>query len=225
MSQRNGKACTDQTTAHVRSSPSLSPAPRQPDDLPEFAVLTNDDDRQRKAELQRPGTYGVVVTPESFSDLPEYASVASPGSRRTSEHSPRSTVGSPGPTLSRTSTRTDPNVVVLDRFEDTPPASAGPFSSASASRRPSLPESMQYLSMSSSPPTTSAFHPLAPTPPTRASTTDGRLLAWFRQHIVKRIVQPPDTGTPEDIVSPTATRSAFEAESARFQPVRSSLID
>lgn len=51
-------------------------SPRSSDsglNLPAFATLTNDEDRERKAESTLPGTYSVVVTPKSFADLPEYA--------------------------------------------------------------------------------------------------------------------------------------------------------
>ena len=42
------------------------------DDLPPFSVLTSDEEWQRKAEYQRPGTYYVVANSDSFADLEEY---------------------------------------------------------------------------------------------------------------------------------------------------------
>jgi hypothetical protein len=43
------------------------------DELGAFASLATDEDRERKAECARPGTYNVVVNPSSFKHLPEYS--------------------------------------------------------------------------------------------------------------------------------------------------------
>ena len=42
------------------------------DHLPPFTTLTNDDDWQKKAEYQLPGTFFVVAVPDSFTDVEEY---------------------------------------------------------------------------------------------------------------------------------------------------------
>jgi len=47
-------------------------SPPQDDHLPPFSLLTNDDDRERKAEFRKPGTYNVVVNTASFAELEEY---------------------------------------------------------------------------------------------------------------------------------------------------------
>ena len=46
--------------------------PNEKDILPPFSSLTNDEDRERKAELKPVGTYIVVVNPASFVNLEEY---------------------------------------------------------------------------------------------------------------------------------------------------------
>ncbi|KAJ5670256.1 transcriptional regulator family: Fungal Specific TF [Penicillium maclennaniae] len=78
------------------------------DALPAFSLLTSDEDRERKAEASSPGTYHVVVIPDSFSALPEYVDDVSERSR--SEAS-SSVVNSP---ISRSKAEsdigTDPNV-------------------------------------------------------------------------------------------------------------------
>jgi hypothetical protein len=48
------------------------PSPGLIDSLPPFSILTTDEERERKAEVSSPGTYHVVVNPNSFSGLPEY---------------------------------------------------------------------------------------------------------------------------------------------------------
>ncbi|RMZ92691.1 hypothetical protein DV736_g66, partial [Chaetothyriales sp. CBS 134916] len=110
-----------------------SPAPTetssesvQVDDLPPFAQLLTDEDRERKAERSSPGTYHVVVNPDSFLHLPEYN-----GDNDTKRQSPlrRGSVAA-----SQTSSQSamdgvlghsDPNTVVLSRFEDVPRRGAG----------------------------------------------------------------------------------------------------
>ena len=42
------------------------------DTLAPFTTLRNDEERQKKAEYRRPGTYFVVAIPLSFVDLEEY---------------------------------------------------------------------------------------------------------------------------------------------------------
>src|ERR1700754_2724477 len=57
------------------NSPALtetSPTSVPLDDLPPFATLTTDEDREKKAERSSPGTYNVVVNQDSFQHLPEY---------------------------------------------------------------------------------------------------------------------------------------------------------
>ena len=47
-------------------------SPKDKDVLPSFSSLTNDDDREKKAEFKPLGTYNVVVNPASFVQLEEY---------------------------------------------------------------------------------------------------------------------------------------------------------
>ena len=46
--------------------------PGEEDLLPPFHMLTNDDDREKKAMFRHPGTFNVVVNPASFVDFDEY---------------------------------------------------------------------------------------------------------------------------------------------------------
>jgi hypothetical protein len=74
--------------------------------LPPFTELSNEDERERKALTQPPGTYNVILIPDSFGRLPEYGGLI----RRY-----RSGNGSIPYGFSE-----DPNLVVLSEFEDTP---------------------------------------------------------------------------------------------------------
>ena len=86
--------------------------------LPPFTELSNEDERERKALTQLPGTYNVILTPDSFGRLPEYGGLI----RRY-----RSGNGSVPFGFSE-----DPNLVVLTEFEDTPYFMAIPERKSSA---------------------------------------------------------------------------------------------
>ena len=101
------------------------------DDLPPFATLTTDEERERKAVTTNPGTYNVVVNPESFQHLPEYSDDSDTKSLRTSPLRRGSLAASMASSQGRETLvdgaqevegmphhSEDPNVVILHRFED-----------------------------------------------------------------------------------------------------------
>ncbi|KAI9789653.1 MAG: hypothetical protein M1835_001509 [Candelina submexicana] len=91
------------------------------DALPPFATLTNDDDREKKAESQDPGTYNVIVNQDSFLGLPEYNDSGSPAPLDSGtpkiETGPRDSHANPEARMHSDQTE-DPNIVVLRKFED-----------------------------------------------------------------------------------------------------------
>lgn len=142
-------------TAQSRSRESSRSRPAAEDDLPPFSDLTNDEDRERKAETQDPGTFHVVVNPESFSDLPEYRdnaeAVTEAGLSEVAAGKRPATWPASGDgeqMVDGTLPTEDPNVVILRHFED-------------PGRRPSFPG---LFKTSASSPTTASFSPttLAP---------------------------------------------------------------
>ena len=211
----DGNAVWDPAAQRQSTSPTTSDLP---DGLPEFPVLTSDEDRERKAAVHKPGTFGVVVTPESFHNLPEYAiSVhsSSISSRRTSAHSSRGGYGSPRSTLGRLTTLPpDSNTVILDKFEDVSPSAVGPLSLSVTGRSDDFPESMHRLSITTAPysPTVIA----APVTPTVQQ--DDYLLQHFRQYIVSRLVHPQSDMIP-GVISQGSTRDVLEREATRFPPL------
>lgn len=213
------RASTNPPPANARDSRDASPIVRHPDDMPAFAILSNDDERERKAETQRPGTFGVVVTPESFADLPEYAGPTSPDSRRTSTHSQASSLfGHNSSTIGKPPLRsqTDPNVIVLDRFEDASPTSAGPWPTPTDSRRPSLPDRIQYLSIATSSLPSNSMMP--PSPVLNLAATDDPLISHFRQYLLPRLIQPQLADLPGDLLT-SMTKDLFEVEARHFPPL------
>lgn len=93
------------------------------DTFPPFASLTNDEDRERKAELKAPGTYHIVVNPSSFADLEEHINgdkEHNPTTKRTSGllRSESTAERLRSPTLLNTDDAHDPDIVILKNFED-----------------------------------------------------------------------------------------------------------
>lgn len=94
------------------------------DDLPPFATLTTDEDREKKAERSSPGTYNVVVNQDSFQHLPEYSDDPEIKRELLSPMRRGSQATSLGSSLSREAAVEgvpvpgDPNIVVLPKFED-----------------------------------------------------------------------------------------------------------
>ncbi|KAH0445659.1 hypothetical protein KCU90_g241, partial [Aureobasidium melanogenum] len=172
----------------LNSRRSLSPAY---DNLPSFADLTNDEDRERKAESQVPGTFNVVVNPESFAGLPEYGPIPGSRARGSSLQSGRNSWDSQMSTeVLRTRpklnpTTGDPNVVVLAKFEDAP-LSLPSLASFPIGRRTSLPENLHTLNISGGSRGSS-------TPSGRRNDSvaqglrDERLMVHYRGFISKRI--------------------------------------
>jgi len=78
--------------------------------LPPFIELRNEDERERKALSQPPGTFNVILTPDSFWQLPEYGGLI----RRHWSSSGSSL------SVSKFGFSEDPNLVILSEFEDTP---------------------------------------------------------------------------------------------------------
>ncbi|KAL4783487.1 hypothetical protein BJX76DRAFT_255362 [Aspergillus varians] len=85
--------------------------------LPDFSKLTSDEDREKKAQGSVPGTYHVVVVPESFARLPEYTEDALETMPSNIYSSPLSEYSSYDP-IEEVTMSEDPNVVILSQFRD-----------------------------------------------------------------------------------------------------------
>ena len=144
--------------------------------------MTNDEDREKKAEGQVPGTFNVVVNPESFAGLPEYGPLPGPRTRKSSLQSRRTSWDSQISTeVPRTRPNVnpangDPNIVVLAKFEDAP-LSLPSLASFPVDRRTSLPENLSSLNLASGRRNDSVTQGLR----------DERLMVHYRGFISKRI--------------------------------------
>jgi len=100
------------------ASPAPSSAGSTIDDLAPFATLLTDEDRERKAEASPPGTFTVIVNPDSFQHLAEYASDDS--EQKTSDNAPLrcEPIAASLASTETLSVPGDPNTVIIPKFED-----------------------------------------------------------------------------------------------------------
>ncbi|KAJ5774619.1 hypothetical protein N7457_009515 [Penicillium paradoxum] len=166
------------------------------DSLPPFSLLTSDEDRERKAEAFSPGTYHVVMTPDSFSSLPEYADDAAEKPRSNPISDCRKSAA-PSPTRTECKIkREDPNVVILKTFEDVTRRS--PSSGKISRISPSSEISDPFCNLSLSPGFTSLPSPDVKVeeisfldPRLDQQSQDSTLFTHFR-HVVWRQLFPHD---------------------------------
>lgn len=117
-----GNSVWDPNSPAAESSASQSVVEAE-DSLPPFTVLTTDEEREQKAERASPGTFHVVVNPESFSHLPEYSDDSVDGA---STHISNLRRGSLASSIGKArldgvpflAESPDPTTVILSRFED-----------------------------------------------------------------------------------------------------------
>ena len=115
------QADCDTASSPVLTETSTGSAPF--DDLPPFAQLFNDEDREKKAERSSPGTYHVIVNPDSFQHMPEYSDDDAIKRDHLSPFRRGSIATSLASSLGKESSAEsiippDPNIVVLPKFED-----------------------------------------------------------------------------------------------------------
>ena len=189
------------------------------DDLPPFATLTTDEDREKKAERSSPGTYNVVVNQDSFQHLPEYNDDPEIKRELLSPIRRGSLATSLGSSLSReaaidgASISGDPNMIVLPRFEDV--TRRGTFSSNQA-RSPISPvakhaiiksEELEEAIISDEPETMDDSGRLS---------REARYLRQFRQVVWRQLV-PAEPDQRDGMVR--ASANILEAAAAVFPPV------
>lgn len=87
--------------------------------LPPFSSLTNDEDREKKAEYRAPGTYNIIANPSSFTGLEEYRTFLDDAKPLKEEpQGQRSMDGVQSWSSGGGAFSEDPDVVILSRFQD-----------------------------------------------------------------------------------------------------------
>ena len=204
--------------------------------LPQFSGLTNDEDRERKAEFYEPGTFLLIVNPASFADYEEY---------KDAQDSNRDT-----PTRGSASVRTDqyvvdntsyndvssaeyqeevpgdPNSVILKVFKDEARRVLSPWSLDK--RQDSSTPSVSIISSASTQRSDFFRFSYDNTPLMRVANKDGRdhpLIYYYKSFVYRHLAQVHrDTlGTSTETGSLTAT-DVFERQAAIFEPVCSSFL-
>jgi len=183
------------------ASPGTSSGGSATDDLGPFATLLTDEDRERKAEGSTPGTFNVIVNPESFQNLTEYSPIDVDSRRIETPLRRGSIAASLASSFGRDSMieavalSDDPNIVILPKFEDLSRRSTkelkSPISPA-ASARPGI-------KLEEEEPQISLRDPEATT------------LRHFRDVVWKQLV-PPEHGSDSSIV-------LLDEAAAQFPPV------
>ncbi|MCJ1282031.1 hypothetical protein MMC26_001354 [Xylographa opegraphella] len=197
------------------------------DTLGAFATLTNDEERQRKAEYRRPGTYFIVATPSSFLGLEEY--------RNTSNEPPeRSSTAFDDSTQTVTANiALDAETIILGTFEDHPQQPAawslpalsnlgGHDYDDASPQTPSFPRFPSNLDgLRASPSSLVETTQLSSTPSARQ---EERLLQHYRSFVRRHVVQirrvNPDVSTGDSGFGP----DLFEQEASNFAPLRYALM-
>ncbi|EPS27574.1 hypothetical protein PDE_02517 [Penicillium oxalicum 114-2] len=206
--------------------------------LPAFASLTSDEEREKKAESSIPGTYHVVMVPESFSSLPEYAEEIE-DSKSAGEPSYSAATSPIRTTRSESDLTEDPNVVILRTFEDAARRAMPAGRSSRVSPTSEISDPFCSLSLS---PTMDAF----PSPSlgqeqgsssfrlepqmnhqTLQKQQESTLFAHFR-HVVWKQLFPHDRDLDDtygfDRNGMTLSVDFLEREAARFPPLSHAIM-
>ena len=210
----------------------------QEDLLPPFSILTNDEDREKKAEFRKPGSYHLVVNLSSFADFDEYKNGRHGGSsprsmkseRRGSEHghqfsSSQTQFGeSHGDHFNDTQASNDPDIVILKIFEDDTHKLGSP-TTAVVQGHPLRTPTLSLPSSGGSAHGADQFRfSYENTPLMRMAHQDGRdhqLVFYYKTFVHRHLAQVhrDSLGTPLETGALSAP-DVFERQAASFLPVR-----
>ena len=209
----------------------------QEDLLPPFSELTNDEDRERKAEYKKPGSYNLVVNPLSFAELDEYkdsrhdrkspksmisrGSGSDRGSQFDNEQTQHDEINSDH--FNDTPTFNDPDIVILRVFEDDT-RTGSPTSAIVPARSSRTPTLSLPSSAGSSHPTNYFRFSYDSTPLMRMAHHDGRdhqLVYYYKTYVHRHLAQVHrDTLGVSLETGVLSAPDVFERQAASFLPVR-----
>ncbi|KEY82262.1 hypothetical protein BA78_7638 [Aspergillus fumigatus] len=186
------------------------------DPLPPFALLATDEEREGKAETSRPGTYHVIVIPESFTHLPEYIENAA-------EEELGDTIPSPLCGNIETAQLTnnlglgDSNVVILRQFKDSKRSSSSQCPSASHSPTSDLRESsLSAVTIDATSQNAADDYPILDM--LEQESLEAILLSHFRDVVWMQLV--PARGIFNFAGENALDVDVFDREATNFPPVR-----
>ena len=199
--------------------------------LPQFSGLTNDEDRERKAEFYKPGTFLLIVSPASFADYEEYkdAQNSTKATPRRASASVRSDQFGAEDTVYndffsadyQKEVPGDPNSVILKVFEDDAPRILSPESPDK--RQESSTPSLSIVSTASTQRSDFFRFSYENTPLMRVANKDGRdhpLIYYYKSFVYRHLAQVhrDSLGTSTETGSLSAP-DVFERQAASFEPV------
>lgn len=210
---------------------------QQDDLLPPFSALTNDEDREKKAEFKKPGSYHLAVNPSSFAEFDEYkdngndrnspksTTSRGPGSEHSDQLSNDQTQynDSNGDNSNDTHTSGDPDIVILKVFEDDTRKMSSPTSALQG--RSSNTPTLSLPSSASSAHRADYFRfSYDNTPLMRMAHKDGRdhqLVYYYKNYVHRHLAQVhrDSLGTSLETGALSAP-DVFERQAASFLPVR-----
>lgn len=210
----------------------------QDDLLPPFSALTNDEDREKKAECRSPGSYHLVVNPSSFAEFDEYRNnchdrdsrKSTPSKGPGSEHSDQLSIDQRQynetniDNINKTQTSGDPDIVILKVFEDDTHKLVSP-TSAVVQRLSSRTPTLSLPSSAGSAHRADYFRfSYDNTPLMRMAHKDGRdhqLVYYYKNYVHRHLAQVhrDSLGTSLETGALSAP-DVFERQAASFLPVR-----
>ena len=202
------------------------------DDLfPQFSGLTNDEDRERKAEFYNPGTFVLIVNPASFADYDEYKDAQdstknmltrASASVRGDQFGVENTIYNDSFSAdNQKEVPGDPNSVILKIFEDDVRRILSPESPDK--RRDSSTPSLSIVSNTSTQRSDFFRFSYDNTPLMRVANKDGRdhpLIYYYKSFVHRHLAQVhrDSLGTSTETGSLSAP-DVFERQAAIFEPV------
>ena len=199
--------------------------------LPQFSGLTNDEDRERKAEFHKPGTFLLIVNLASFVDYEEYkdaqdstkdTSTRASASVRSDQFGIENTVNKDDHSAGyQDEVPGDPNSVILKVFEDDAPKTLSP--ETPDKRRDSSTPSLSIISTVSTQRSDFFRFSYDNTPLMRVANKDGRdhpLIYYYKSFVYRHLAQVhrDSLGTTTETGSLSAP-DVFERQAAIFEPV------
>ena len=201
-------------------------------------MLTNDEDREKKAEFRALGTYNVIVNPSSFVESEEYRDTYE--ERHFARTSPSKASGSVysdhfstdqsqynddySPNSEKADNRNDPDIVILKVFEDDA-KSVSPGGFSNTQRRLSRTPTLSIQSTVSSTQQGEYFRfSHDNTPLMKMAPRDGRdhqLIYYYKNFVHRHLAQVHRDSLGTSLESGALSApDVFERQAAEFEPVR-----
>ncbi len=200
------------------------------DFLPPFTSLTNDEDREKKAEYRAPGTYHIIVVPSSFMELEEYResnddAIGNSNRSRKESRDRMCRASNISYQNSGDNCLDDPDVVILDKFEGDPvsvpalsicPVRSPASVMSSQSSSEGIPPHVVTSASSDVIPPIEIFLQIRP-----RRSEDNRLIAHFNKFVLRSFAQVhrDALGTTRETDTLLA-HNVFAEKAEDFPPVR-----